>query len=148
MKKVGDRMEMNIGMVSPQFTLLSSESWFLWIDFCLAHLLRAIVLRFIAHPEPHTVPQPAKSPIPIAEADAQAMISIEKVLSNATKILHDHHLVWFAHYEKGRLYQSMGHFDRAKVEFETVLAGKFPSEIVTKKDNGKVSLQVSRLVWN
>lgn len=46
-------------------------------DYCLAHLLRGIILRFIAHPEPHVVPRPKKSPIPQDEADEQALISFK-----------------------------------------------------------------------
>lgn len=49
---------------------------FLVVDYCLAHLLRAIILRFIAHPEPHVVLQPVISPIPIEEADTQAFTSL------------------------------------------------------------------------
>lgn len=47
------------------------------VDYCLAHLLRGIILRFIAHPESHTKPRPAKSPIPVKEADEQAFISFK-----------------------------------------------------------------------
>lgn len=83
-------------------------------DYCLAHLLRGIILRFIAHPESHTKPRPAKSPIPVKEADEQAMISFKcvslspqsrvrtdahhcsNILKHGRDIVHDHHLVWFA----------------------------------------------------
>ena len=62
-------------------SFLSSErrADFELTDYCLAHLLRGIVLRFIAHPEKHTVARPAKSPIPVQEADEQAMISYKFV---------------------------------------------------------------------
>lgn len=46
-------------------------------DYCLAHLLRGIILRFIAHPEPHVVPRPKQSQIPVQEADEQALISFK-----------------------------------------------------------------------
>lgn len=52
------------------------------IDYCLAHFLRGVVLRFIAHPEPHVVARPEKSQIPIDEADEQALISFKWVLSS------------------------------------------------------------------
>lgn len=47
------------------------------IDYCLAHFLRGVVLRLIAHPAPHTKAKPLKSPIPLREADEQAMISFK-----------------------------------------------------------------------
>lgn len=50
-------------------------------DYCLAHLLRGIILRFISHPEPHVVARPEESPIPIDEADEQALISFKCVVS-------------------------------------------------------------------
>lgn len=111
-----------------------------WDDYCLAHLLRGIVLRFIAHPEAHTVARPVKSQIPTKEADEQALISYNNVISNGTKIQHDQFLVWFAHYELGRLYDSMGQYARAAQEYELVLSGK-NLETANKKDKGKVSLQ-------
>jgi hypothetical protein len=46
-------------------------------DYCLAHFLRGVILRFIAHPEPHVVTRPEKSQIPIEEADEQALISFK-----------------------------------------------------------------------
>ena len=49
------------------------------VDYCLAHLLRGIVLRFIAHPDGHTKPVPAESQIPVREADEQALISYKSV---------------------------------------------------------------------
>ena len=39
--------------------------------------MRGIILRFIAHPEDYTKPRPAKSQIPIKEADEQAMVSFK-----------------------------------------------------------------------
>lgn len=47
------------------------------IDYCLAHLFRAIVLRFIAHPAEHVKCDPPNSMIPIEEADQQAFISLK-----------------------------------------------------------------------
>lgn len=91
-------------------------------DYCLAHLLRGVILRFIAHPEPHAKVDLARSPIPVAEADEQALISFKyvrtlfvlrillvaderhvlsfgfcsNVFEHGTKIVADRHLVWFA----------------------------------------------------
>ncbi|GAA6002647.1 hypothetical protein JCM10207_007609 [Rhodosporidiobolus poonsookiae] len=111
-----------------------------WDDYCLAHLLRGRILSFIAHPEPFVVPRPAESPIPIVEADEQALLSFNNVLKHGKDIQTDHHLVWFAHYELGRLHHARGDWTKARSEYETVMSGKIP-ELSTKKSKGKVSLQ-------
>ena len=57
---------------------------FCGVDYCLAHLLRGIVLRFIAHPDGHTKPVPAESQIPVREADEQALISYKFVFPSSS----------------------------------------------------------------
>jgi hypothetical protein len=52
----------------------------------------------------------------------------------------DQHLVWFAHYQLGRLYDAMGDYKKAKVEYEIVMSGK-NMEYGQKKTKGKVTLQ-------
>lgn len=49
-----------------------------------------------------------------------------------------------ADYELGRLYHAQGLWERARYEYDLVLAGKH-LETSTKKGKGKVSLQVSSL---
>ncbi|TNY22156.1 hypothetical protein DMC30DRAFT_393124 [Rhodotorula diobovata] len=112
-----------------------------WDDYCLAHLLRGIILRFIAHPEPHVVARPKESPIPVDEADEQALISFNNVLKHGRDISHDHHVVWFAHYELGRLYQAKGDWALAREQYELVMSGKHLEVNTAKKGKGKVSLQ-------
>ncbi|KAM0793711.1 hypothetical protein ACM66B_001136 [Microbotryomycetes sp. NB124-2] len=111
-----------------------------WDDYCLAHLLRGIILHFMSHPQPHVVPRPAKCQIPVKEAEEQALISFNNVLKHGRDISHDHHLVWFCHYELGRLYASMGDYRKARYHFELVMSGK-GMELSPKKTKGKVSLQ-------
>ncbi|KAK4050437.1 hypothetical protein OIV83_003507 [Microbotryomycetes sp. JL201] len=115
-----------------------------WDDYCLAHLLRGIILHFMSHPQPHVVPRPAKCQIPVKEAEEQALISFNNVLKHGRDISHDHHLVWFCHYELGRLYASMKDYKKARYHFELVMSGK-GMELSPKKTKGKVSLQVSSL---
>lgn len=71
---------MNTGMV--RFLLFASDR-LRWVnirtDYCLAHLLRAIILRCIAHPDQYAVVRPAESPIPTEEADEQAHLSLTYV---------------------------------------------------------------------
>ncbi|KAH8914915.1 hypothetical protein BT69DRAFT_1310518 [Atractiella rhizophila] len=111
-----------------------------WDDFCVAHLLRGIILHFIAHPDSHTRPDPPESQIPVAEADEQAQISYTNILKHGKDITEDHHLVWFAHHQLGRLYATTGEYQKAKTEFDIVMSGKIP-EIGQRKQKGKVSLQ-------
>ncbi|GAA5867941.1 hypothetical protein JCM3774_004731 [Rhodotorula dairenensis] len=111
-----------------------------WDDFCLAHMLRGVILRVMAHPEAYVKQRPAEPPIPIGQADAEALRSFELVLRHGKDIQHDHHLVWFTHYELGRLYHAQGLWKRAREQYDLVLAGKH-LETNTKKGKGKVSLQ-------
>ncbi|GAA6058492.1 hypothetical protein JCM10212_006931 [Sporobolomyces blumeae] len=111
-----------------------------WDDYCLAHFLRGVILRFIAHPEPHVVARPEKSQIPVDEADEQALISFNNVLKHGRDLSHDHHLVWFTHYELGRLFDSKQEWAKAREQFELVMSGK-NLELSPKKGKGKVSLQ-------
>lgn len=112
-----------------------------WDDFCLAHFLRAVTLKYIAHPETHAKARPRESPIPIEEAEEQAEMSLKKVISNGTKLTTDHYLIYFAHYELGRLYAAMGRREAAKEEFNLILSGK---NLGDKGRKGKYSMQVSR----
>jgi len=107
-------------------------------DLCLAHFLRGVVLRFIAQPEPHAKVHPAKSPIPKAEAEEQALLSFQTVLSNGSKIMLDHWLIYFSHYEIGRLYAGQGQTEKAKEQFNLILSGKILED---KGRKGKYSLQ-------
>ncbi|POY71178.1 hypothetical protein BMF94_5488 [Rhodotorula taiwanensis] len=111
-----------------------------WDDFCLAHMLRGVIYRVMTHPESYVVDRPPKGGIVSAHADAEALRSFELVLHHGKDIQHDHHLVWFTHYELGRLYHAQGLWERARYEYDLVLAGKH-LETSTKKGKGKVSLQ-------
>lgn len=111
-----------------------------WDDFCLAHFLRGVVLRFIAFPEPHAKVRPAESPIPAEEAAEQARISFTNVIQNAANISYDHYLIYFSHYELGRLHANLGEDDQARAEFNLVLSGK---TLEDKSRKGKYGMQVS-----
>ncbi len=117
-----------------------------WDDYCLAHFLRAVTLRYIAHPEPFAKPRPRESPIPEREAEEQAEMSLKNVINNGHKLTTDHYLIYFAHYELGRLYASMGRDKLARDEFNLILSGK---NLGDKGRKGKYSMQVSgrRFVW-
>ncbi|CAD6887124.1 unnamed protein product [Tilletia laevis] len=94
---------------------------------CLANFLRGVTLRFIAHPESHTLVRlPADDTLaPVEEIERQAAESFATVLKHGSKLdAADRYLVYFSHYEWGRLKASAGDDDGAKKEFKLVLSGK------------------------
>lgn len=120
-----------------------------WSAYCLAFFLRGVALRFVAYPEPHTLVRlPAEDSIgPLEEITADAKASFAKVLEHGGKLDEvDRYLVYFAHYENGRLLASMGRDDLAKAEFRAVMSGK-PLEAKGKKGvgSGKASYLLSNM---
>ncbi|GAA95974.1 uncharacterized protein L969DRAFT_90212 [Mixia osmundae IAM 14324] len=109
-----------------------------WDDFCYAHFFRGVLLRLIAHPEPHHVVRPAECPIAPEEADTQALVSFRNVLKHGKDLRYDHHLVLFAHYEIGRLYDCRGEYAAAIQHFDMVMTGKGLE--LSKTRTGKVSM--------
>lgn len=98
-----------------------------WSAYCLAFFLRGVALRFVAYPEPHTLVRlPSDDAIgPIDEITADAKQSFAKVFENGHKLDEvDRYLVYFAHYEHGRLLSAMGKDELAKREFKAVMSGK------------------------
>ncbi|KAL9933090.1 hypothetical protein V8E36_007808 [Tilletia maclaganii] len=94
---------------------------------CLANFLRGVVLRFIAHPEDHTLVRlPADDTLaPVEEIERQAADSFATVLKHGSKLdATDRYLVYFTHYEWGRLKACTGDDEGAKKEFKLVLSGK------------------------
>ncbi|PWN52006.1 hypothetical protein IE53DRAFT_385620 [Violaceomyces palustris] len=104
----------------------SGESEY-WSAYCLAFFLRGVALRFVAYPEPQTLVRlPAEDLVgPIEEVQADAIQSFRKVFEHGSKLDEiDRYLVYFAHYELGRLRGCMGQDNAAKEEFKKVLSGK------------------------
>ncbi|KAJ9475902.1 Phosphatidylinositol transfer protein CSR1 [Pseudozyma hubeiensis] len=98
-----------------------------WSAYCLAFFLRGVALRFVAYPEPQTLVRlPAEDTVgPIEEIQADAVQSFNKVFEHGSKLDEvDRYLVYFAHYELGRLRGCMGQDEAAKLEFRKVLSGK------------------------
>ncbi|UZJ52370.1 hypothetical protein CBS101457_001690 [Exobasidium rhododendri] len=106
-----------------------------WDDYCLAHFLRGVTLRYIAYPEKHAKVDPEQSPIPVQEAAEQAEISLRNVIDSSHRLSLDHYLCYFAHYELGRLRANQGKTEEAKEEFNLILSGK---KLLSHK--GKASL--------
>ncbi|KAK0570138.1 hypothetical protein OC861_000280 [Tilletia horrida] len=94
---------------------------------CVANFLRGVVLRFIAHPEAHTLVRlPADDTLaPVEEIERQAAESFATVLRHGSKLdAVDRYLIYFSHYEWGRLKACMGDDEGARKEFKLVLSGK------------------------
>ncbi|GAA5986682.1 hypothetical protein JCM11641_001361 [Rhodosporidiobolus odoratus] len=109
-----------------------------WDDYALAHFLRGVIYRLIAHPEPHVKNDPEAPPVLPEQADEQALSSFNNILQHSKEIQHDHHLVYFAHYELGRLHHCRGEYDKAREHYDNVMGGRV---VIEKKSKGKVSLQ-------
>jgi len=112
-----------------------------WDDYCLAHLMKGIILRFIAFPESHTQPRPKMSPIPKEDAAEQAEISFRNIFKHGKDIVYDHQIVYFAHYELGRLYDFTSDTKNAKEQYTLVMDRPKDMELSSKRGKGKVSMQ-------
>ncbi|KZT05152.1 uncharacterized protein LAESUDRAFT_781726 [Laetiporus sulphureus 93-53] len=112
-----------------------------WDDYCLAHFLQGICLRYIAYPDADTVIDPGeKLSISETEAERGAMLAFEAVIADGSKIVLDHYLIYHAHYEYGRLLACKGDKEGARRHLELVMSGKpLEGPGVTRK--GKYSME-------
>ncbi|TCD63844.1 hypothetical protein EIP91_004886 [Steccherinum ochraceum] len=110
-------------------------------DMCLALFLQGVCLRYIAYPEPDAVVDPEET-FPVTKEDAakRAVESFESVFKHGTKIELDHFLVYFAHFELGRLLACMGDKDKARFHLDLVASGK-PLEVSGAARKGKYSME-------
>ncbi|KAI5118784.1 hypothetical protein M0805_005014 [Coniferiporia weirii] len=114
-----------------------------WDDFCLASFLEGVCYRYLAHPEPNAIVDPEEQSalgVSRAEAETRALAALGLVLENGPRIELDHQLVYYAHFEIGRLHACMGKKDEARRHFSLVLSGK-PLEIDASTRKGKYSLE-------
>ncbi|KAH8093114.1 hypothetical protein BXZ70DRAFT_897849 [Cristinia sonorae] len=112
-----------------------------WDDLCLALFLHGVCLRYIAYPEPDAVIDPAETfSITQEEATRRAVESFEAVFQHGPQIELDHHLVYFAHFELGRLLACKGDKDGARVHLDLVNSGK-PLEVSATARKGKYSME-------
>lgn len=107
-------------------------------DQCLAHFLRGVILRNMIYPEKHNKLRPKTCPIPTAEGARMAEESLKFVADNGHRLEYDNYLLYFSHYELGRLYIDMGRSSEARSELELVLSGKNLGDVNRK---GKYSMQ-------
>jgi tetratricopeptide (TPR) repeat protein len=112
-----------------------------WDDWCLARHLEGACLRYIAYPGPDALVDPDEAvSIPQAEAAERAGAAFQSVFENGTKIELDHYVVYFAHFEYGRLLACMGDKEGARVQLDLVMSGK-PLEVNAAGRKGKYSLE-------
>jgi len=115
-----------------------------WDDYCLAHFLHAVCLRYIAHQnDDATVDGEVAEASGIPDAEKRAFESFQIVLDNASKIEVDHYVVYYAHYELGLLYARSGDKTQSRHHLETVLSGK---SLVRKTEKGKYSMESNLLM--
>ncbi|KAK7042053.1 hypothetical protein R3P38DRAFT_3389870 [Favolaschia claudopus] len=113
-----------------------------WDDYCLARFLEGVCLRYIAFPDPDAILDPTEVvSMSRDEAAKASRASFEAVFENGPKIELDHHLVYHAHYELGRLVACLGDETEARRHFELVLSGKYLEVGPSGKKIGKYSME-------
>ncbi|KAK0490235.1 hypothetical protein IW261DRAFT_1430992 [Armillaria novae-zelandiae] len=117
-----------------------------WDDFCLAKFLEGVCLRYVAYPDPDAIIEPNISSVDniasMSQGDAaDASISaFEAVFDSGPNIVLDHHIVYHAHYELGRLLACQGKEDEARQQFNLILSGKH-LEVGPSGKRGKYSME-------
>ncbi|KAL1732546.1 hypothetical protein EV714DRAFT_206570 [Schizophyllum commune] len=112
-----------------------------WDDFALSRFLEGVCLRYVAYPDPDAIPDPEDPAGPaMPDAGAQATAAFQQVFEYGPKIELDHHIVYHAHYEYGRLLACQGDKTAAQAQFDLVLSGK-PLEVNAAGRKGKYSLE-------
>ncbi|KAI9457359.1 hypothetical protein HD554DRAFT_2142813 [Boletus coccyginus] len=112
-----------------------------WDDLCLARFLEGVCWRFVAYPDPDAkLDADERVPVSVEAAQHKAETAFEEVFENGPKIELDHYIVYYAHFEYGRLLARSGDKEGAKVQFDMVLSGK-PLEVNAAGRKGKYSLE-------
>ncbi|KAJ7613414.1 hypothetical protein FB45DRAFT_938308 [Roridomyces roridus] len=112
-----------------------------WDDLALARYLEGLCLRYIAFPDPDAVLDPAEVPaLSRDEAANGAKACFEAVFKDGEKIELDHHIVYHAHYELGRLLACLGDEAEARRHLELVLSGKY-LEVGPSGRKGRYSME-------
>ncbi|TFK53849.1 hypothetical protein OE88DRAFT_1654178 [Heliocybe sulcata] len=113
-----------------------------WDDLCLARFLEGVCWRYVAHPDPDAIVEDVEGEMGLMqeEAEKRAKEAFAAVFEHGPKIELDHYLVFYSHYEFGRLLFCAGDKAGAKHQFELVLSGK-PLEVNAAGKKGKYSLE-------
>ncbi|KAH7882592.1 hypothetical protein F5I97DRAFT_1906457 [Phlebopus sp. FC_14] len=112
-----------------------------WDDVCLARFLEGVCWRFVAYPDADAEPEADEiCPVPVEEAKERAEYAFKAVFEHGSKIELDHYLVYYAHFEYGRLLARSGDKDGARAQFDMLLSGKH-LEVGPSGRKGKYSLE-------
>lgn len=119
---------------------LESRSGY-WDDVCLARFLEGVCWRFVAYPDPDAELEPDEK-VPFSPEDARTYSerAFRAVFEHGPNIELDHYIVYFAHFEYGRLLARAGNKDGARTQFDLVMSGK-PLEVNAAGRKGKYSLE-------
>lgn len=93
--------------------------------YCLAFFLRGVALRYAAFPEPHAAAHQSPDTLQfdrneLADDAVQSFLKVFEFGNYLDEV--DRYLVYFAHYELGRLYAARGDLFKARTELELVLS--------------------------
>ncbi|KAG7096514.1 hypothetical protein E1B28_003943 [Marasmius oreades] len=112
-----------------------------WDDYCLAKFLEGVCLRYIAYPDPDAELEPDDvAKIAKEEAEKNAADAFKFVFEHGPSIELDHHLVYHAHYELGRLLVCQGDIEGGKKHFDMIISGKY-LEVGPSGRKGKYSME-------
>ncbi|KAJ8085866.1 hypothetical protein PM082_004685 [Marasmius tenuissimus] len=112
-----------------------------WDDYCLAKFLEGVCLRFVAYPDPDAELEPDKElSVSKEEAEKGATEAFKFVFEHGPSIELDHHLVYHAHYEYGRLLVCQGDVEGGKKQYELILSGKY-LEVGPSGRKGRYSME-------
>jgi len=112
-----------------------------WDDFCLVKFFEGVCMRYIAYPDADAVLDPnEKLSIEKGDAVTRAKKAFKAIFEHGLKIRWDHHLVYHAHYEFGRLLVCGGDVEGGRTHLELVYSGKV-AEVDTSSKKGKYSME-------
>ncbi|KAF8415812.1 hypothetical protein L210DRAFT_3584530 [Boletus edulis BED1] len=112
-----------------------------WDDLCLTRFLEGVCWRFVAYPHPDAeLDEGEKVSVSVEVAQHASKTAFEEVFQNGHKIELDHYIVYYAHFEYGRLLARSDDKEGAKAQFDMVLSGK-PLEANAAGRKGKYSLE-------
>ncbi|KAF8837528.1 hypothetical protein BDN67DRAFT_1013812 [Paxillus ammoniavirescens] len=112
-----------------------------WDDVCLARFLEGVCWRFVAYPDPDAeLDADEQLSVPVEDARQRAEHALKEVFEHGPKIELDHYIVYYAHFEYGRLLARSGNKEGASSQFAMLLSGE-PLEVNAAGRKGKYSLE-------
>lgn len=98
-----------------------------WSAYCLSFFLRGVALRYVAFPDERTIVRAPPEDAIGRHGDVvqDALLSFHKVVQQGHRLDKSYnYLVYFAHFELGRLLECMGNRNGAAHEFDLVLSSR------------------------